>query len=87
MTLYRLLTHLCSQPYVKGLPITLQIKERDAEGNYTERVVRPTYEDAYTLQWKSLYSSVVEGKPVKTTPLDAAQDLEIFDMIMKNLVS
>ncbi|GAA5954600.1 hypothetical protein JCM8115_004638 [Rhodotorula mucilaginosa] len=74
-------------PYVKGLPITLQIKERDAEGNYTERVVRPTYEDAYTLQWKSLYSSVVEGKPVKTTPQDAAQDLEIFDMIMKNLVS
>lgn len=76
-----------SQPYVKGLPISLEIKERDEHGHYVERTIRPTYEDAYTLEWKSFYASVMEGTPVKTTPKDAAQDLDIFDMIMKKLVN
>ncbi|GAA5989634.1 hypothetical protein JCM10908_000562 [Rhodotorula pacifica] len=74
-------------PYVKGLPITLEIKERDENGHYSERVVRPTYEDAYTLEWLSIYSSIIDGKAIKTTPEDAAQDLETFDMIMKALVN
>ncbi|GAA6025563.1 hypothetical protein JCM8202_001243 [Rhodotorula sphaerocarpa] len=74
-------------PYVKGLPISLEIKERDEHGHYVERTIRPTYEDAYTLEWKSFYASVMEGTPVKTTPKDAAQDLDIFDMIMKKLVN
>ncbi|GAA5872828.1 hypothetical protein JCM3774_006342 [Rhodotorula dairenensis] len=74
-------------PYVKGLPVTLQIKERDENGHYTERLIRPTYEDPYTLQWQNLYAAITEGKPVKTTPQDSAQDLEIFDMIMSNLAN
>lgn len=36
----------------------------------------------YTLQYKQLYALVTEGKPVKTTAEDAAQDLKIFQMIM-----
>jgi predicted dehydrogenase len=75
------------QPYVKGLPITLQIKEVDSQGHYQERIVRPTYTDAYTLELQQLYESIKEGKPVKTDPKDAAQDLVIFDQIIGALVN
>ncbi|GAA5973346.1 hypothetical protein JCM11641_003085 [Rhodosporidiobolus odoratus] len=74
-------------PYVKGLPITIEIKEADEHGAYVERTIRPTYTDAYTLQHEQLYAAIVEGKPHKTTPSDAAQDLKIFDMIMGALVN
>lgn len=73
-------------PYVKGLPITVEIREADAEtGHYTERVVRPTYKDPYTIQFEELYACLREGKPVKTDPVDAAEDLKIFDMILNAL--
>lgn len=70
-------------PYVKGLPTTMQIRETMPDGSYRESVVRRTYEDPYTIEMRKLYSLVVEGTEVKTTPLDAKQDLEIFGMIMK----
>ena len=41
-----------------------------------------TDDHRYTLQYKQLYALVTEGKPVKTTAEDAAQDLKIFQMIM-----
>ena len=42
-----------------------------------------TAPDPYTLEMKELYALITEGKPVKTTAQDAAQDLKIFQMIMK----
>ncbi|KAK5126148.1 hypothetical protein LTR85_011504 [Meristemomyces frigidus] len=69
-------------PYVKGLPVTMTIKE-NVNGAYQERLVRKTYEDPYTLEYKELYALVTEGKPVKTTAADAVQDLQIFQMIMR----
>ena len=69
-------------PYVKGLPVTMHIREND-NGAYKETVVRRTYEDPYTLEMKELYELVVNRKPVKTTAQDAANDLKIFQMIMK----
>ncbi|BGP19001.1 hypothetical protein JCM10213_009290 [Rhodosporidiobolus nylandii] len=74
-------------PYVKGLPIVIEIKEADENGHYVERAVRPTYKDAYTLQHEQLHAALTEGKPWKTTPQDAAEDLKIFDMIMSALVN
>ncbi|GAA5998050.1 Gfo/Idh/MocA family oxidoreductase [Rhodotorula paludigena] len=74
-------------PYVKGLPITIQVKEQDSHGHYVERTIRPTYKDAYTIELESLHASLTEGKPVKTSPSDAAQDLIIFDQIMGALVN
>ncbi|KFY64281.1 hypothetical protein V496_03353 [Pseudogymnoascus sp. VKM F-4515 (FW-2607)] len=70
-------------PYVKGLPITLQIRETTPEGSYKESTIRKTYEDPYTLEMKELYSVVVEGKQIKTTAVDAREDLVIFGMILK----
>ncbi|TNY19796.1 hypothetical protein DMC30DRAFT_353342 [Rhodotorula diobovata] len=74
-------------PYVKGLPITIQVKERDSTGAYVERTIRPSYTDAYTLELESLHASLTRGKPVKTTPSDAKEDLDIFAMVMGALVN
>ncbi|TIB38461.1 hypothetical protein E3P86_01615 [Wallemia ichthyophaga] len=68
-------------PYVKGLPVKLVVGESDKDGRYIERVVRPTYEDAYTIEYKTFYDAVRNGKQYKTTADDARCDLEIFKMI------
>lgn len=64
--------------------MTLTIREdMDGTGALRETVERRTYEDPYTLEMRELYALAAEGKPVKTTAEDAAQDLKIFQMIMK----
>ncbi|SNX85095.1 uncharacterized protein MEPE_03804 [Melanopsichium pennsylvanicum] len=74
-------------PYVKGLPINVTVKENDKEGRYTEKVIRTTYQDAYTTEFLELYDALTSGKDLKTTPKDAMQDLDVFDMIMAHLNS
>ncbi|GAA5885083.1 hypothetical protein JCM6882_007221 [Rhodosporidiobolus microsporus] len=74
-------------PYVKGLPISIEKKEADSQGHFVESNIRVTYKDAYTLELESLHASLTEGKPVKTGPKDAAQDLIIFDQIMGAVVN
>ncbi|KAF4974101.1 hypothetical protein FZEAL_8974 [Fusarium zealandicum] len=70
-------------PYVKGLPVTMHVVE-NVDGALKETTIRKSYEDPYTLEMKELWKMVVEGKPVKSTPQDALQDLEIFGMIMRH---
>lgn len=70
-------------PYVKGLPITMTVREKDEEGGYRETMLRRTYEDPYTIEFKKFYHLVVNGVEVKTTASDAENDLTIFGMIMK----
>lgn len=74
-------------PYVKGLPTTMTIREKTTgprgEPCYQERLVRTTYEDAYTVQFKEWYDCIVNGKACKTTIQDARQDLDIFKMLMQ----
>nr|XP_019049572.1 hypothetical protein I302_03361 [Kwoniella bestiolae CBS 10118]OCF28502.1 hypothetical protein I302_03361 [Kwoniella bestiolae CBS 10118] len=73
-------------PYIKGLPITAKVVGKRDNGDHYEELIRPSYEDAYTLEYKALHDAIVKGEKVKTDALDAKQDLEIFDMIMKVLV-
>lgn len=70
-------------PYVKGLPVTMTVRERVGETGFQERMVRRTYEDPYTLEWKEFYDCVVRGKAPKTSALDARQDVELFRMILR----
>lgn len=71
-------------PYVKGLPTTITIKEKvSGTDTYQERMLRPTYEDSYTIEFKEWYKCITEGKAVKTTIVDARQDLDIFKMLMQ----
>ena len=70
-------------PYVKGLPVTMHIAE-NVDGTYKESKILKSYEDPYTLEMKTFWEMVVEGKVQKTTAEDAGQDLEIFGMAMKH---
>ncbi|KAJ6043000.1 uncharacterized protein N7446_001196 [Penicillium canescens] len=70
-------------PYVKGLPVTMHIAE-NADGVYKETTIRKSYEDPYTLELKTLWEMVVDGKQPKTTVEDALQDIEIFAMAMRH---
>lgn len=72
-------------PYVRGLPINVTIKENDVHGHYSERIIRSTYQDAYTTEFLDLHRALSTGKDLKTTPEDAMEDLDVFDMIMSHL--
>ena len=76
-------------PYVKGLPITLTIRERvegrpgSGSNGFQERVIRRTYEDPYTLEFDAFYQCVVENETPKTSVADARKDIDLFAMILK----
>jgi predicted dehydrogenase len=73
-------------PYVKGLPVTMTIREKinGAKGDgYQERTVRKTYEDPYTLEFLQFHKCVLEKGSSKTSPEDFRQDLDLFKMIMQ----
>lgn len=70
-------------PYVKGLPVTMHVSE-NVDGVFQETTVRKTYEDPYTLEMRTLWEMVVEGKQPKTTVEDAIQDIDIFAMVMRH---
>ncbi|OXG73217.1 hypothetical protein C348_06179 [Cryptococcus neoformans Gb118] len=70
-------------PYIKGLPITATVLKTLSNGDFSEESIRPTYVDAYTLEYEDLYGCIVHGNKVKTSPTDAMQDLQIFDMIVE----
>ncbi|KAM3084287.1 hypothetical protein ACMFMG_001608 [Clarireedia jacksonii] len=70
-------------PYIKGLPVTMTIRERFETG-YQERTVRKTYEDPYTLEFLQFYDCAVNRKTPKTSVDDAKNDLDIFKMIMQS---
>ncbi|KAF7866792.1 hypothetical protein EAF04_005634 [Stromatinia cepivora] len=71
-------------PYVKGLPVTMTIRERIGESGYQERTVRKTYEDPYTLEFLEFHDCAVKGKTPKTSVKDARKDLDLFKMIMQS---
>jgi predicted dehydrogenase len=76
-------------PYVKGLPITLSIREKidGRPGTNTngvqERVLRRTYEDPYTIEWQHFYDCITEGRSPKTSAKDSRDDLDIYKLIIK----
>jgi hypothetical protein len=39
-------------------------------GDHSTETIRPTYEDAYTLEYRELYDAIVHGAEVKTGPMD-----------------
>lgn len=59
----------------------------DENGDHVEEVVRPTYEDAFTAEYRALHAAITEGAEVKTSALDATEDLKLFGMIMDAMVT
>jgi predicted dehydrogenase len=70
-------------PYIKGLPITMTIRENVEGTGFQERVIRKTYEDAYTLELKDFHDCVINRRTPKTSIADARNDVELFRMIMQ----
>ena len=71
-------------PYIKGLPTTITIREKvEGTDTYQERIVRPTYEDSYTIEFKEWHHCITRGITPKTTIADAREDLDIFKMLMQ----
>jgi len=69
-------------PYVKGLPVTMHIREND-NGLYKETTIRKSFEDPYTLEMKAFWEMAAEGKRAKTTVQDAMKDLELYIIAMR----
>ncbi|KAI8246169.1 hypothetical protein K4K57_009625 [Colletotrichum sp. SAR 10_99] len=70
-------------PYVKGLPVTMTIRELIGDAGFQERKVRKTYVDPYTTEFLDFYDCVVNGKQPKTSAADARNDIELFKMIIQ----
>ncbi|PWY83087.1 myo-inositol 2-dehydrogenase [Aspergillus sclerotioniger CBS 115572] len=70
-------------PYVKGLPIYVEVDELNEQGEIQRRTMLSSYEDAYTTELQDMYEAFANGKAIKTTVEDAKQDLQIFDMMYK----
>ncbi|MBM7571664.1 Gfo/Idh/MocA family protein [Aquibacillus albus] len=68
-------------PYIRHLPTNLIIKET-IDGNYQEKVIRPTFKDPYTHELEYLYDVVTKGMIPKTTPEDYKEDLNLFRKII-----
>ncbi|KIX03491.1 uncharacterized protein Z518_07044 [Rhinocladiella mackenziei CBS 650.93] len=69
-------------PYIKGLPIKVRVDEINEHGEATIREIRTTYEDAYTTEAKELWACLVEGKEIKTSATDAADDVRLIKMML-----
>lgn len=69
-------------PYVKGLPVTVTIREKVGDG-FQERKIRKTFEDAYTLEFLEFYDCAVNGKVPKTSAADARHEIELYKMILQ----
>lgn len=67
--------------WIKGLPMELKIIENVKGAGYTERVIRSTYEDAYTLEFKEFHRAVTHGQPFKSSAADYLNDLTLFEWI------
>ncbi|KAH8815989.1 hypothetical protein F5884DRAFT_204679 [Xylogone sp. PMI_703] len=73
-------------PYVKGLPVTVTIRERidGVKGDgFQERTIRKTYEDPFTLEFLEFHACVFGKKSPKTSSVDARKDLDLIKMIMQ----
>ena len=70
-------------PYVKGLPIYVEVDEVNEQGEIQRRTMLSSYEDAYTAELQELYEAFANGKAIKTTVKDAKQDLQIYEMMYK----
>ena len=68
-------------PYVWQIPTTLHVSETEGEA-HSEQIVRPTFEDAYTLELEEFHRVATGERSPKTTPEDFREDLELFGEII-----
>ncbi|KAJ0107338.1 myo-inositol 2-dehydrogenase [Diaporthe amygdali] len=70
-------------PYVKALPIVVEVEEVNEHGEIQRRSMVSSYEDTYTAELQQLHECLVSGAEIKTTVEDAIKDVQIYDMMYK----
>jgi predicted dehydrogenase len=83
LTILCLSTTQYDSPYVKALPIVVEVDEVNDHGETQTRTVLSSYQDTYTAELMQLHECLVNGTQIKTTLQDAIKDLQIFDMMYK----
>ena len=71
-------------PYIRHLPTTLYLEESVGD-EYRRTAIRPHLKDPYTHELEAFAACVTNGVPVKTTPEDYVQDMELFLEIIRCL--
>ena len=71
-------------PYIRQLPTRLFLTETLGEA-FEERVIRPTFTDAYVIELLHFHEVVTHNVQPKTTAEDFLDDLAIFDMLINAL--
>jgi hypothetical protein len=66
------------------LPTQLFLTETQGE-SYEERVIRPTFTDAYVIELLHFHEVVTRNVVPKTTAEDFLHDLDLFEMIINAL--
>jgi len=70
-------------PYIKGLPIKVRVEETDVHGHAVCREILCSFEDAYTSEFIEVYNCFMGVMEIKTSAIDAYEDLKLFDMMYK----
>lgn len=68
-------------PFIKGLPIKVNVHEANEYGEMVSKEILSSYEDAYTAELKEMHACFTQGAPIKTSVEDATQDLRLFKML------
>ncbi len=71
-------------PYIRHLPTILHLEETVGD-EYRRTALRPHLKDPYTCELEAFAACVIDGAPVKTTPEDYVQDMELFVEIIRCL--
>jgi predicted dehydrogenase len=73
-------------PYIRHFPTTMVVKETVGDG-YRESVWRPHLKDPYTHELEAFHDACTQGAPVKTTPEDYVEDMELFIQLIRAIES
>jgi predicted dehydrogenase len=71
-------------PYVRHFPTTVVTEETEGDV-FRSSVSRPDLKDPYTHELEYFHHAVTTGTPVKTTPEDFVEDLDLFAEIIRVL--
>jgi predicted dehydrogenase len=71
-------------PYIRHLPTVLHLEETVGD-EYRRTAVRTHLKDPYTCELEAFAACITDGVPVKTTPEDYVQDMELFVEIVRRL--
>jgi predicted dehydrogenase len=72
-------------PYVRHLPVRLTVTDANGAGGVSQLISHPNWGDPFIEEWRAFHEHVTAGRPVKNSPVDFRQDLEIFAAMIQRM--